>query len=238
MVVSDRARGQSLSTIVAPTTGHMAHAEVIGEEAAIVSPSDALPEDKCSPALDAVLHQTPKATNAVSERAGQVGVPLDAEREKTALKIFLKSVQKDIVQVAEAMPADMYGFVPTEGEFKGVRTFGQQVKHLSATNHILAAAALGEEPPTDAGDEMGPESVRTKAEILNYLNSSFAHLEKAIDAIGEKNAKVNASPISPLREGKETRLALTVESLIHAFDHYGQMVVYLRMMGVVPPGSR
>jgi len=47
-------------------------------------------------------------------------------------------------------------------EFKGVRTFGQMVKHLSATNHILAAAALGEEPPADAGDEVGPESVRTK----------------------------------------------------------------------------
>lgn len=68
-----------------------------------------------------------------------------------------------------------------------MRTFGQIVKHFSATNHILAAATLGEEPPADAGDEMGPESVRTKAEILIYLKGSFVHLDKAIEAIGETN---------------------------------------------------
>ena len=165
-------------------------------------------------------------------------IPLDAQRERQALRIFLKSVQDQIVSAAEAMPATKYEFIPTEGEFKGVRTFARQVRHLSATNHILAAAALGEQPPADAGDENGPETVRTKAEILDYLNSSFAHLGKAIDAIGEPNATVNASPISPLPASKTTRLALTVEALIHAFDHYGQMVDYLRMNGVVPPASR
>jgi uncharacterized damage-inducible protein DinB len=165
-------------------------------------------------------------------------VPLDAQRERQALRIFLKSVQDQIVSAAEAMPATKYEFIPTEGEFQGVRTFARQVRHLSATNHILAAAALGEEPPADAGDENGPETVRTKAEILDYLNSSFAHLGRAIDAIGEPNASVKASPISPLPASKTTRLALTVEALIHAFDHYGQMVEYLRMNGVVPPASR
>jgi len=163
---------------------------------------------------------------------------LDAPREKRALQVFLKSVQTQIVSAADAMPAVKYGFAPTDGEFKGVRTFGQQVKHLAATNHILAAAALGEDTPADAGDEMGPETVRTKAEILAYLNASFAHLGKAIDAIGEKNAIVKSSPISPMKDTETTRLALTVEALIHAFNHYGQMVEYLRMNGVVPPASR
>jgi hypothetical protein len=60
-------------------------------------------------------------------------------------------VQTQIVSAADAMPAVKYGFAPTDGEFKGVRTFGQQVKHLAAANHILAAAALGEESPADAG---------------------------------------------------------------------------------------
>jgi uncharacterized damage-inducible protein DinB len=136
------------------------------------------------------------------------------------------------------MPADKYGFAPTDGEFKGVRTFGQMVKHLSATNYILAAAALGEEPPADAGDEVGPEAVRTKAEIFNYLKGSFAYLDKAIEAIGQKSTPVKTSPISPLKSAEATRLALVVESLVHAFDHYGQMVEYLRMNGVVPPASR
>jgi hypothetical protein len=61
---------------------------------------------------------------------------------------------------------------------------------------------------------------------------------KAIDAIGEKNAVVKSSPISPLKRTETTRLALTVEALIHAFNHYGQMVEYLRMNGVAPPASR
>src|ERR1700746_2480695 len=163
---------------------------------------------------------------------------LDARQEKRALQPLMKIVEKEIISAVDAMPADKFGFAPTDGEFKGVRTFGQMVKHLSATNHILAAAALGEEPPADAGDEVGPEAVRTKAEILKYLNGSFAHLSKAIEAIGQTNALVNPSPISPLKRGEVTRSALVVESLMHACDHYGQIVEYLRMNGVVPPASR
>ena len=172
------------------------------------------------------------------QHADKSAAALDAQREKRALQIFIKLVEKAIVSAADAMPADKYGFAPTDGEFKGVRTFSQQVKHLAATNHILAAAALGEDPPADAGDEVGPEIARTKAEILDYLKDSFAHLGKAIDAIGEKDAAVKPSPISPLQGNTATRLTLTVEALIHAFDHYGQMVEYLRMNGVVPPASR
>ena len=163
---------------------------------------------------------------------------LDAQQEKRALQVLLKLAERVLVSTADAMPADKYGFAPTDGEFKGVRTFGQMVKHLSATNYILAAAALGEEPPADAGDELGPEAVRTKIEILNYLNGSFGQLHKAIEAIGDKSVPVKASPISPLRGVEVTRLALVVESLVHAFDHYGQMVEYLRMNGAVPPASR
>ena len=182
--------------------------------------------------------------SSVSLLAGQQVVeakgaaPLDSEREKRALQSLSKIVEKEIISAVDAMPADKFGFAPTDGEFKGVRTFGQMVKHLSATNHILAAAALGEEPPADAGDELGPENVRTKAEILTYLKGSFVHLDKAIEAVGETNMPVNASPISPLKRGEVTRVALIAESWLHAYDHYGQMVEYLRMNGVVPPSSR
>src|ERR1700724_4489701 len=122
---------------------------------------------------------------------------LDAEREKDPLQVVAKLTEKVMVSAADAMPADKYGFAPTDGEFKSVRTFGQMVKHLSATNYILAAAALGEEPPADAGDEIGPEAVRTKADILDYLKGSFAYLDKAIEAIGQTTAPVKSSPISP-----------------------------------------
>lgn len=163
---------------------------------------------------------------------------LDSQRERHGLQVLLKLGEQVILSAADAMPADKYQFIPTDGEFKGVRTFAEQVKHLSATNHILAAAALGEEPPADAGDEAGPETVRTKAEILDYARTSFAHLQKAVDEIGGPNATVKASPISPFKSGEVTRISLIVEALVHAFDHYGQMVEYLRMNGVVPPASR
>ena len=195
-----------------------------------------MPAQTSQPSKILPVAQTGGAENQQLEERGIA--TSDARRERRALQIFLKLVQKQILSAAEAMPADKYGFAPTEGEFKGVRSFGQQVKHLAATNHILAAAALNEETPADAGDEAGPEAVRTKAEILDYINSSFAHLGKAIDAIGDKNTAVKPSPISPLPATAATRLALTVEALIHAFDHYGQMVEYLRMNGVVPPASR
>jgi hypothetical protein len=163
---------------------------------------------------------------------------LDARQEKRALESLMKIVEKEIIPTVDAMPADKFGFAPTDGEFKGVRTFGQMVKHFSATNHILAAAALGEEPPAEVGDELGPQSVRTKDEILAYLKGSFVHLDKAVEAIGQANIPVNASPISPLKRGEVTRLALITETLLHAYDHYGQLVEYLRMNGVVPPASR
>ena len=175
---------------------------------------------------------------ADAKDTGSSDAQLDAQPEKRGLQVLLKLTERVLVSTADAMPADKYGFAPTDGEFRGVRTFGQMVKHLSATNYILAAAALGEEPPADAGDELGPEAVRTKVEILNYLNGSFGQLHKAIEAIGDKSVPVKASPISPLRGVEVTRLALVVESLVHAFDHYGQMVEYLRMNGAVPPASR
>jgi uncharacterized damage-inducible protein DinB len=172
------------------------------------------------------------------QRADQAAAALDAQREKRALQVLFKAAQTKIVSAADAMPADKYAFAPTDGEFKGVRTFGQEVKHLAATNFILAAAALGEDPPPDAGDETGPETVRTKAEILDYLGESFARLGQAIDAIGSNHAPVKSSPISPLKNAEATRLTLAVESMIHANNHYGQMVEYLRMNGIVPPASR
>jgi len=184
--------------------------------------------------LLASLSATPAPTGAEPTKSAN----LDGLREKRALQVLFKSVEEQITSAAVAMPAVKYPFAPTEGEFKNIRTFGAQVKHLAATNHILAAAALGEEPPPDAGDEQGPESVRTKDEILEYLKRSFDHLGKAVDAIGNPSIGVKSSPISPLPASNATRTMLIAESLIHAFNHYGQMVVYLRMNGVVPPASR
>ena len=146
------------------------------------------------------------------------------------------NVEHDFVPAAEAMPEDKFNFAPTDGEFKGVRTFAQQIKHVAAVNYELGAAILEEKPPVDIGDEAGPASVTTKADILKYLSSSFTYVHKAIQTINDKN--VVETVRSPFGEGKVTRLGLATTVAWHAFDHYGQMVVYLRMNGIIPPASR
>ena len=146
------------------------------------------------------------------------------------------NVENEFVPAADAMPEDKYSFAPTSGEFKGVRTFGQQVKHVAAVNYILAAAILGEKPPVDTGGENGPDSVKSKADIMKYLKDSFVYLHKAAESVNDKNL---VAPVkSPFGEGTATRLALASGAVGHCFDHYGQMVEYLRMNGIIPPASR
>ena len=82
----------------------------------------------------------------------------------------LTTIEREIVPLAEAMPADKYGFAPTGGEFKGVRTFGQQMKHAAAVIYMVAASVQGGKNPDTGGSESGPETVKT------YLKSAFARL--------------------------------------------------------------
>ena len=180
----------------------------------------------------------PLAAAAREAESSAAGSPASGARPSSqVVEDWVAMVETLVVGAADAMPADKYPFTPTGGEFAGMRTFAQQVKHAAACNYILGAAVLGEPPPADAGDETGPEAVRTKPEIMKYLTGSFAYLHKAAAAVDPPNAIVKSSPISPL-SGKATRLGLAIETLLHAMDHYGQMVEYLRMNGVVPPASR
>ena len=161
------------------------------------------------------------------------------EEHRTVAQVLDRTVtnlERDFVPAAEAMPEDKYGFAPTEGEFKGVRNFGQQIKHVAAVNYELGAALLQEKPPTDVNDEAGPASTTTKADILKYLHDSFVYVHKAIETINEKNLVETVK--SPFGEGSVTRLGLATSVAWHGFDHYGQMVEYLRMNGIVPPASR
>ena len=148
----------------------------------------------------------------------------------------VSSVEGEFVPAADAMPEEKYSFAPTNGEFKGVRTFAQQVKHVAAVNYMVGAAILEEKPPVDVSGESGPDSITTKADIMKYLKDSFAYLHKALSSINEKNQTDMVK--SPFGSGKMTRMGIANLALWHPFDHYGQMVEYLRMNGIVPPASR
>lgn len=169
--------------------------------------------------------------------AQQLPKPEPPRTVTQALDRALTNVEKEFVPAADAMPEDKYGYAPTNGEFKGVRTFAEQVKHVAATNFEIGATILQVKPPVEIGDdEAGPASVKTKAEIMKFLKDSFAYLHKAVAVINEKN---QVEPInSPWGQNKVTRLGLTTLIIGHCFDHYGQMVVYLRHNGIVPPASR
>lgn len=148
----------------------------------------------------------------------------------------VSNLEYEFVPAADAMPEDKYGFAPTNGEFKGVRTYAEQIKHVAAVNYELASAILMEKPPVEINGESGPASITSKAEILKYLKDSFVYVHKALDTINEQNLVETVK--SPFGEGMVTRLGLATSVSWHGYDHYGQMVVYLRMNGIIPPASR
>jgi hypothetical protein len=153
------------------------------------------------------------------------------------LDSWISRVETLVVAGADAMPAEKYSFAPPEtfGEFAGVRTFAQQVKHLSANNYRMAALILLQKPTAEMENETGPESVKTKAEIMEYLNGSFAALHKAVATIDVKNV---VEPVPTPSEWQKTRLSFAEDVVAHDMNHFGQMVEYLRMNGIVPPESR
>ena len=145
-------------------------------------------------------------------------------------------VEGEFLPAANAMPEDKYSFAPTNGTFKGVRTFAQQVNHVSAVNYMIGATILEQKPPVDLGGENGPDSITSKADIMKFAKDSFAYLHKALASINEKNQTDQVK--NPFGEGTVTRLGIATVALTHPFNHYGQMVEYLRMNGIIPPASR
>jgi hypothetical protein len=164
----------------------------------------------------------------------QMTPPPPAKTPGAAIDAVLSIAEGEFVAAADAMPEDKYSFAPTSGEFKGVRTFAEEVKHVAAVNYVFGATILNEKPPVDTGGENGPESVKTKADIMKFLKDSFAYLHKALASINEKNQL----DVVELFGMKFARSSVGTFSTAHPFDHYGQMVEYLRMNGIIPPASR
>ena len=144
----------------------------------------------------------------------------------------LKMVEGDVTRLASTMPADKYDFAPSQGNFKGVRTFSQQVKHLATILYQVSAANLGQKPPVDIGTgDNGPNSVKTKEQVLAYLKGAFEFTHKSIATLNAKNQLERVK--GPFGDDMP-RLDAGSMPAWHSLDHYGQMVVYARMNGVAP----
>jgi uncharacterized damage-inducible protein DinB len=176
--------------------------------------------------------KSPAATNTAQPQPSQppptIAAILDSE---------ISNVETQIVEVAEAMPEDKYNFSPESlnipgDDYKGVRMFALQVKHVAASNYFIWHRLTGDKLPDGLNDGNGPENAKTKADIIKFLQDSFVQGHKAAATLTTENMLQTA-------EGsKSTRLHLVIFGVSHAFDHYGQMVEYLRMNGIVPPASR
>jgi uncharacterized damage-inducible protein DinB len=143
---------------------------------------------------------------------------------------MLKRLSEEVVSAAEAMPADKYDFAPTAGKFDGVRTFGSQVQHIAEANYFFFSAFGLSGAPDDAK----LKALKGKDELVQALKDSFAFAQKGVDTITAQNA------FTPIGTGKMklSRAGWVTLCLSHSMDHYGQMVEYLRMNGIVPPASQ
>ena len=179
------------------------------------------------------LGQSTKSTTSASQ-------PQTAQPPATiasAVDREISGVEKQIVDAAMAMPEDKFNFSPESlnipgADYKGVRTFAAQVKHIAASNYFLWTGLTGDKLPANLKDGNGPEDVKSKAEILKFLQDSFALGHKAAATLNTENV------LQIPEHSKSTRLRLATFAVVHAFNHYGQMVEYLRMNGIVPPASR
>ena len=152
---------------------------------------------------------------------------------------LLNLFEHEFMGVAQAMPADKYGFAPAAATFAasqgakydGVRTFAQEISHVTAANYYFASKILGEKIPVNA---QGIQNLTTKEDLLKAAADSFAYAHKALASITPENAYTAIDGV----DGLHTRSVIASFISAHGFDHYGQMVEYLRMNGIVPPGSK
>ena len=163
--------------------------------------------------------------------------PQTAATIASAIDREITIVEKEVVDAAEAMPEEKYNFSPeslhiSSSDYKGVRTFAEQVKHVAASNYLIWSGITGEKAPDTANEGKGPEAMKTKADIVKFLKESFAFGHKAVATLTPANC------VETVGKNKRTKLFLATFAPAHAFDHYGQMIEYLRMNGIVPPASR
>ena len=188
-------------------------------------------------AVSLVLLGAISAAPAVRAQGGSTP-PQQPPTVASVLNAIYGVVEQQVVSAAEAMPEDKYSFAPTNGEFKGVRTFAEEVKHIGFANHLFFGPLMGETIDVKSLEQNtnGPAELKTKAEIVQYLKDSFALGHRALSTITVEN-EVTPLP-KPVLPFLNTRLGIANISTFHPMDHYGQMVEYLRMNGIVPPASR
>jgi hypothetical protein len=179
----------------------------------------------------------PGGRSAAAASAPAAQPPSPPSSVAASVDRLVSTVEKDVVGAAEAMPEDKFNFAPESlsipgSDYKGVRSFASQVKHVAVSNYFIWSPVTGDKVPAGLEGDNAPVNLKSKAEIIKFLKDSFALGHKAAASLTAQNMLQTAG------QSKSTRLYLATFGVAHAYDHYGQMVEYLRMNGIVPPASR
>jgi DinB superfamily len=165
------------------------------------------------------------------------------ETVASALLRQFEGEEYEFRSASEAMPPEKFNYRPRAGDYgavypgygpKELRTFAEQVKHVACANFAFSAELDGKQPPASC-DTGGPSPAKTRQELVAYLRDSFKALKASLGAVTQKNM---FDPIEGPYAGPNTRLGLATVAIWHVADHYGQIVLYLRLNGIVPPASR
>lgn len=157
---------------------------------------------------------------ALTLPAQQAGNPLSA-----GSKGLYAMAKSNIIRAAEKMAEENYAFKPSPD----VRSFGQLVGHVADASYMFCAPVLGEQP-----ERKGIEKSKTsKADLVQALKDAFAYCDKAYDTMTDAKA---AAPLK-LFGAERTALNVLDFNVVHDYEHYGNMVTYLRIKGIVPPSS-
>ena len=147
---------------------------------------------------------------------------------------MLRYTEGQFLSIVEAMPEGKYSFIPTVGNFNDARSFAEQVKHVACAQFAFFNEIEGKKPP-EGCERGGPSTAKTKAELIQYLRDSFDYGNKVLATVNAQNA---LERVEGPYAGPTTRLGMAVTSVWHITDHYGQLVEYLRMNGIVPPSTQ
>jgi len=139
-------------------------------------------------------------------------------------------VGRKIIAMAEDFPEDKYDFKPTPAQ----RSFAEQLLHASSSNYYFTNLARGEKPPAE--EDVKRDKFKNKAEIVAYVKKSYADGAAAIQAKGDRG--MNDLVVDPFAHQQVRIIDMAYGFIEHSGEHYGQLAVYYRVAGLVPPESR
>jgi uncharacterized damage-inducible protein DinB len=161
----------------------------------------------------------------LSIMATSIAAQTSASSHVAVLKTQAEAVRSLVLRTAEKVPEDLYSFKPTPE----VRSLGSVIGHIADGNNLLCSMANGDKPVFNQANE----KKTTRAELVAALKASFAACDKVFDATTDANASTAVDMFGQ----KQTRLGVLAFNNSHMWEHYGNLVTYMRLKSIVPPSS-